>query len=123
MKDSNALLHTIEQTGENIILVSGLPSKGQLASWLKESNTHIYCLFPSSYKSEQTQVKLRSLIKEGLLMLNQTAERCSALVLLGGEFDCDLKDFPFGLACEQVIEQFTPRSMHIDAGVEMPQWE
>ena len=100
---------TIEQTGQTYVLVAGFPTREQLKAALADRDTVVFCLFPHSYRSEQTQVQLRDSIRKELDRLEQPYRRCTALVLNDPALGERLDAFDFETACRQALAQVTPK--------------
>lgn len=103
--------HTIEATGSTLIFVSGFPTRSQLAIWFSdEDEATIYCLFPSTFRDDQAQVQLRQAIRSAMeAHPTVPAQRCLALVLADSTLGESLDDFDFPRACQQTLNQLTPK--------------
>lgn len=100
---------TIEVTQQTFQLVHGFPRSEELTEYLSDPDVTVMCLFPESYRSEQTQVQLRNVLRAELDVLGVPYTRCMTLVVSDPSLGDALDTFDFSGACEQVIRQLTPR--------------
>ena len=140
--------HIINQTEQALVMVAGFPTRKNLAKWLGQEGLIIYCLFPSKYKSDQVQLGLRNSIMSELTSLTETQassgtspnnstntstntnlpslavamKRCMALILVDDTMGDSMETFDFARACEQTLQQLTPKSPAMATSVELPQF-
>jgi hypothetical protein len=125
-------VHTISQTEQVIAMVAGFPTRDQLLAWLHKETMTVYCLFPSSFKSDQVQLQLRDRIFTELKSLTQantslaklhvSMRRCMALVLSDADLGTTLETFDFERACQQTIKQLTPKAPYFESDVAIPEF-
>lgn len=101
--------HTIEQTGRTYLLVAGFPSRETLADALTEPELTVFCLFPHTYRADQTQVQLRASLREELARLGEPAHRCLSLAVNDPALGDSLDGFDFEGACVQALARVTPK--------------
>lgn len=107
--------YTIEQTGKRYLMAAGFPPRDDFAAALADAGVTVLCLFPHTYRSEQTQVQLRDSVRAELARQGAAHDRCMTLVINDASLGESLEDFDFEGACQQALERVTPKQPRIAA--------